>query len=88
MPIAWQHGNDNVTLLHLRGKRIASGFKGAPLFHYLYSGGLANGGLTYDDVKKVPFIGLRQHWNGFKQGKIDAAMTKIRANRSTAASRE
>lgn len=57
----------------LKGKRIASGFKGAPVFHYLLSAGLANGGLSYDDVKKVPYIGLRQHWNGFKQGKIDAA---------------
>lgn len=66
--------NSGITKIsQLRGKRIASGFKGAPLFHFLLSGGLANAGLTYDDVKKVPYIGLRQHWNGFKQGKIDAA---------------
>lgn len=57
----------------LKGKRLASGFKGAPLFAYLYKGGLANADLTYNDVTKIPFIGLRQHWNGFKQGKIDVA---------------
>lgn len=57
----------------LRGKRIASGFKGAPLFYFFSAAGLANGGLSYDDVKKVPQIGLRQHWNAFKQGKLDAA---------------
>ena len=66
--------NSSITKISdLRGKRIASGFKGAPLFHFLLSAGLANAGISYDDVKKVPYIGLRQHWNGFKQGKIDAA---------------
>ena len=66
--------NSDITKIsQLRGKRIASGFKGAPLFHFLLSAGLANAGISYDDVKKVPYIGLRQHWNGFKQGKIDAA---------------
>ncbi len=72
--------NSSITKIsQLRGKRIASGFKGAPLFHFLFSAGLANGGLTYDDVKKVPYIGLRQHWNGFKQGKTDAAWGGIGA---------
>jgi hypothetical protein len=66
--------NSGITKIsQLRGKRIASGFKGSPLFHFLLSAGLANSGLSYGDVKKIPFIGLRQHWNGFKQGKIDAA---------------
>ena len=63
----------------LKGKRVASGFKGAPLFHYLYSGALANGGVSYDDVEKVPYIGLRQHWDGFKQGKTDVAWGGIGA---------
>ncbi len=72
--------NSGITKIsQLRGKRIASGFKGAPLFHFLLSAGLANAGLSYDDVKKVPYIGLRQHWNGFKQGKIDAAWGGIGA---------
>jgi TRAP transporter TAXI family solute receptor len=72
--------NSSITKISdLRGKRIASGFKGAPLFHFLLSAGLANAGLSYDDVKKVPYIGLRQHWNGFKQGKLDAAWGGIGA---------
>jgi len=72
--------NSGITKIsQLRGKRIASGFKGAPLFHFLLSAGLANAGLTYDDVTKIPYIGLRQHWNGFKQGKIDAAWGGIGA---------
>lgn len=61
----------------LRGKRIPGGFKGAPLFHHLLSAGLANGGLSYSDVTMIPYIGLRQHWNAFKQGKIDAAWAAI-----------
>lgn len=55
----------------VKGKRVASGFKGAPLFDYLIAAGLANGGLSFDDVKKVPAIGLRQSWNALKQGKVD-----------------
>lgn len=62
-----------------RGKRVPHGFKAAPLFHFLLSAGLANGGLSYDDVKKIPAVGLRQHWNMFKQGKLDVAWGGIGA---------
>ena len=58
----------------LKGKRIASGFKGAPLFVYITSGALATDKLTYDDVKKVPQVGLVQHWRAFISGKIDMAI--------------
>ena len=61
----------------LKGKRMASGFKGAPLFQTYFSAFLANAGLTWDDVKQVPAVGLRQHWNLFKQGKIDVAMAGV-----------
>ena len=61
----------------LKGKRLASGFKGAPLFQTYFSAFLANAGLTWDDVKQVPAVGLRQHWNLFKQGKIDVAMAGV-----------
>jgi len=63
----------------LKGKRIPSGFKGAPLFQFFFTAFLANGGLTWDDVKKVPQIGLRQHWNAFKQGKVDIAIGAVGA---------
>lgn len=58
----------------LKGKRIASGFKGAPLFVYITSGALATDKLTYDDVTKVPQVGLVQHWRAFISGKIDMAI--------------
>jgi len=58
----------------LKGKRIASGFKGSPLFTYITSGALATDNLTYDDVKKVPQVGLVQHWRAFISGKVDMAI--------------
>jgi TRAP transporter TAXI family solute receptor len=58
----------------LKGKRIASGFKGAPLFVYITSGALATDGLTMKDVKNVPQVGLVQHWRAFMAGKLDMAI--------------
>ncbi|MEC9022164.1 MAG: TAXI family TRAP transporter solute-binding subunit [Pseudomonadota bacterium] len=58
----------------LKGKRVASGFKGAPLFVYITSGALATDKLSYADVKKVPQVGLVQHWRAFISGKIDMAI--------------
>ena len=58
----------------LRGKRVASGFKGSPLFHYITSGALATENLTYKDVKQVPQVGLVQHWRAFIAGKTDMAI--------------
>lgn len=63
------------SIADLKGKRIASGFKAAPLFSYITSGALAAGGLTYKDVKRVPAVGLVQHWRMFMQGKVDAVIT-------------
>ena len=65
------------TIADLKGKRVPSGFKGAPLFEFLMAAFLANGGLTWDDVEKVPQIGLRQHWNAFKEGKIDVVVAAV-----------
>ena len=61
----------------LRGKRIAYGFKGAPLFQVFFEAMLGNAGLTYNDVEHVPAVGLAQHWNLFKQGKIDAVIAGV-----------
>ncbi|MAF47612.1 MAG: TAXI family TRAP transporter solute-binding subunit [Rhodospirillales bacterium] len=65
------------TTADLRGKRVPSGFKGAPLFQFFMTSFLANGGLGWGDVKKVPQIGLRQHWNAFKQGKVDVVIGAV-----------
>jgi hypothetical protein len=58
----------------LKGKRIPSEFKAAPLFAQIMKGFLANANLSYDDVKKVPLSGLRQHWDQLSERKIDAAI--------------
>lgn len=58
----------------LRGKRLAAGFKAAPLFTNIHAGGLATEGLTYDDVEKVPAVGLVQHWRMLMEGKVDAVI--------------
>ena len=65
------------TMEDLRGKRFAAGFKGAPLFQTYFSAFLTNGGMDWKDVKQIPAIGLRQHWNLFKQGKVDVAMAGV-----------
>ena len=58
----------------LRGKRMATGFKGAPLFVNLHNGTLATADLTPADIKSVPQVGLVQHWRAFMAGKLDWAI--------------
>ncbi len=58
----------------LRGKRIPSGYKSAPLFETFMEAFLRNGGLTWNDVVKVPVVSLPQSWGQFKAGKIDVAI--------------
>ena len=63
------------TLDDLKGKRVPYGFKAAPLFGFIMEAFLADGGLTYTDVKKVPAVGLPQHWRMFKEDKIDVVIS-------------
>ena len=58
----------------LKGARTAVGFKGAPLFVNLHNGALATAGLSPDDIKPVPQVGLVQHWRAFMAGKLDWAI--------------
>lgn len=62
------------TVADLKGKRLAAGFKAAPLFSNLHAGGLATVGLGYGDVKKVPAVGLVQHWRMLMEGKVDGVI--------------
>ena len=55
----------------MKGKRLAAGFNPQPLARILHEGVLANAGLSYKDVKRVPASGWRDHWNQFMQGKLD-----------------
>ena len=61
----------------LRGKRGPAGFKASPLFNYILGAFLANGGMNINDMKKVPVVALRQHWNAFKQGKLDVMVGAV-----------
>lgn len=58
----------------LKGKRLSFGFKAAPLFANIHRGGLATVGLSYDDVSKVPAVGLVQHWRMMMAGKVDGVI--------------
>ncbi|MEQ9449717.1 MAG: TAXI family TRAP transporter solute-binding subunit [Rhodospirillaceae bacterium] len=58
----------------LKGKRLGYGFKASPLFQNIHAGGLATAGLTYDDVNKVPAVGLVQSWRMLMEGKTDGAI--------------
>lgn len=62
------------SVTQLKGKRLAAGFKAAPLFTNIHAGGLATVGLTYNDVKKVPAVGLVQHWRMLMEGKVDGVI--------------
>ncbi|MDA0367262.1 MAG: TAXI family TRAP transporter solute-binding subunit [Proteobacteria bacterium] len=63
----------------LKGKRLPSGYSASPLFLAILDGMLANGGLTFDDVQKVPVTGLVPGINAFKEGKIDAVIGSVGA---------
>jgi len=69
--------SDIHTIADLKGKRIPFGHDAGPLFHHVYLGILANGGLTYDDVERFPVVLFREGWNAFKQGKVDTAVTLV-----------
>ena len=58
----------------LKGKRMATGFKGAPLFVNIHNGGIATADLTAADMKSVPQVGLVNHWRAFIAGKLDFAV--------------
>ena len=61
----------------LRDKRVPFGFKAAPIFNYVLGSMMANGDVSYDAVRKIPAVGLPQHWSMFKEGKIDVAVVAV-----------
>tara|TARA_R110000787_G_scaffold185241_4_gene297002 strand:+ start:193 stop:1161 length:969 start_codon:yes stop_codon:yes gene_type:complete len=70
--------DDNInSLAELKGKRLPYGFKAAPLFAFIGDAILANAGLTIKDGKAVPVVALRQHWDIFKEGKIDYVIAAV-----------
>lgn len=55
----------------IKGKRVPYGFKASPLMQMVFDAVMANGGVGWNSVDKVPAVALRQHWDLFAQGKLD-----------------
>ena len=56
-----------------KGVRFPHGFKSAPQIQNIFNAFLANAGISWDEVDKVPSVGLSQHFDQFKQGALDVA---------------
>jgi TRAP transporter TAXI family solute receptor len=71
----------------LRGKRLPAGFRAAVTGEILISAMLANGGLTYNDVEKVPVNDFTAMADAFVAGKIDAYIFVVGTPRDEEVSR-
>jgi TRAP transporter TAXI family solute receptor len=61
----------------MKGHNFPVSFKSSPLIGLNMRAYLRNANLTEADIKRVPVVALRQHWNLMKQGKIDAVTAAI-----------
>ena len=71
----------------LRGKRLPAGFRAAVTGELLISAMLANGGLSYDDVEKVPVNDFTAMAEAFVAGQLDAYIFVIGTPRDEQVSR-
>jgi TRAP transporter TAXI family solute receptor len=71
----------------LRGKRLPAGFRAAVTGELLISAMLGNGGLTYDDVEKVPVNDFTAMADAFAAGQLDAYIFVIGTPRDEQVSR-
>ncbi|WP_187970599.1 TAXI family TRAP transporter solute-binding subunit [Aquibium microcysteis] len=71
----------------LRGKRLPAGFRAAVTGELLISAMLANGGLSYDDVEKVPVNDFTAMADAFAAGQLDAYIFVIGTPRDEQVSR-
>jgi TRAP transporter TAXI family solute receptor len=69
------------SLSDLKGKRVPGGWTSQKTIGDLASAFLANGGLTYDDVKMVPVPNVNGGADDFIQGKVDAFFFAIGAGK-------
>jgi TRAP transporter TAXI family solute receptor len=67
------------TIPDLKGKRVPSDFVSQRVLDVLVQGTLANGGLTYADVQKVPVPNVVGGANEFAEGKADTFMFALGA---------
>jgi TRAP transporter TAXI family solute receptor len=71
-PVVMVRNNSELkTVDDLRGTRIPSEWRGAPLFQKNFTDLLANGGLTWDDVNPVPVATYKDHISAFANNRID-----------------
>jgi len=64
-------GSPITSLKHIKGKRVSSGFASQKIIIPLIQAYLANAGLSYDDVIKVPAPNVVKGANDFAAGKTD-----------------
>ena len=64
-------GSDIKTVKDLKGKRVPSGWASQKIIQTLMDAELANAGLTYDDVIKVPTANVVGSADDFAAGKVD-----------------
>ncbi|OGA58603.1 MAG: hypothetical protein A3G81_18030 [Betaproteobacteria bacterium RIFCSPLOWO2_12_FULL_65_14] len=69
------------TVADLKGKRVTSEYTSAKTLVQLISGYLANGGLSYDDVQKVPVPSVPSGADMFAEGKADTFMFALGAGK-------
>ena len=69
------------TIADLKGKRVPSDYVSQRVLDILTRGTLANGGLSYADVQKVPVPNVVGGANQFEQGKADVFMFALGAGK-------
>ena len=67
------------TTADLKGKRVPSGWTGLPIIYYTGGASLASGGLTWDDVVKVPVAELGENLRAFMEGRTDVLWHSVGA---------
>lgn len=63
--------SDIKSVKDLKGKRVPSGWTAQKVINHITTGILANAGLTYNDVVKVPVANVNRGADDFIQGKAD-----------------
>ncbi len=71
--------SDIKSIADLKGKRVPTDFVSQRVLDVLVHGTLANAGVTYDDIKKVPVPNVVGGANEFAEGKADTFMFALGA---------
>ena len=72
IPIAARKDSGIRTISDLKGKRVASDFGGHLVIALEMEAHLALGGLTWDDVVKVPVVDYKDGLRAIREGRVDA----------------